>query len=473
MGGGGGGEGGEETSLPRATGGGEGVCAAREPDSADGERVVCLGAAFPGRTPDHPDADLPLINFRFSLRCRKAKNSLARTGHQRGMGWLQRGGRETEASAPPRSEPKPRPSSAATLSERAAMDSRYRPHTPSTLRTVRSFGAQLGSTLPEERGSSPLFVRASFEVRCETDWGESVAVVGSTAQLGAWRPEAGMRMTTNQRIYPSWRSEPLLLSEVLELEYKFVVIGPDGNAARARLRRRRRPTTTTPHRPPLACLRRAGAVGAAAAQPAARPPVGERGAGRRRLGPAEQHAAAVAGGPALARAAHRQRAGRLVRARADRARAGGRARRRVRQQRAGPPPGSSLPTAFPRPLSSPLCRLRPPASRRAPPAAAAPTRQAPREASGIAPAVDMTVDLPAGRLLVVQQHLPFNVAQAEDGSWGGARGESSAAAGRGHVPDGSSSSRRRVGRVGLARDEHAGRAAHDGILERRGETRTH
>ena len=103
------------------------------------------------------------------------------------------------------------------------MDSRYRPHTPSTLRTVRSFGAQLGSTLPEERGSSPLFVRASFEVRCETDWGESVAVVGSTAQLGAWRPEAGMRMTTNQRIYPSWRSEPLLLSEVLELEYKFVL----------------------------------------------------------------------------------------------------------------------------------------------------------------------------------------------------------------------------------------------------------
>ena len=46
VGGGGGGEGGEETSLPRATG------AAREPDSADGERVVCLGAAYPGRTPD-------------------------------------------------------------------------------------------------------------------------------------------------------------------------------------------------------------------------------------------------------------------------------------------------------------------------------------------------------------------------------------------------------------------------------------
>ena len=369
MGGGGGGEeGGEETSLPRATatGGGEGVCAAREPDSADGERVVCLGAAFPGRTPD-PDADLPLINFRFeltkSLRCRKAKNSLARTGHQRGMGWSQRGGRE-RLQLLPASEPKPK-ATHPRLSERAAMDSRYRPHTPSTLRTVRSFGAQLGSTLPEERGSSPLFVRASFEVRCETDWGESVAVVGSTAQLGAWRPEAGMRMTTNQRIYPSWRSEPLLLSEVLELEYKFVVIGPDGNAARARLRRRRRPTTTTPHRPPLACLRRAGAVGAAAAQPAARPPVGERGAGRRRLGPAEQHAAAVAGGPALARAAHRQRAGRLVRARADRARAGGRARRRVRQQRAGPPPGSSFPppsrgpSPAPCAVSAPLPRVEP------------------------------------------------------------------------------------------------------------------
>jgi len=50
----------------------------------------------------------------------------------------------------------------------------------------------------------------------------------------------------------------------------------------------------------------------------------------------------------------------------------------------------------------------------------------------------MTVDIPAGRLLVVQQHLPFNVTQAEDGSWGGARGERSVAAGRGHVPDGPS-----------------------------------
>ena len=93
--------------------------------------------------------------------------------------------------------------------------------------------------LPEERGSSPPFPSlspgnlVSFEVRCDTEPRETVVVVGSTAQLGAWKSGRGVRMTTNQRIYPSWRSETLLLSNVSELEYKFVVVGPDGHVARS------------------------------------------------------------------------------------------------------------------------------------------------------------------------------------------------------------------------------------------------
>jgi len=97
---------------------------------------------------------------------------------------------------------------------------------PGEMRSVRSFGAHLGMPPAEERlnGLTPLFVRVSFEARVETEMGEVVVVCGEAAQLGAWEPEHGVRMTTYESIYPIWRCEPLLLSEMGEIQYKFVII---------------------------------------------------------------------------------------------------------------------------------------------------------------------------------------------------------------------------------------------------------
>jgi len=103
------------------------------------------------------------------------------------------------------------------------------------LPNVQSFGAQLGSLAEAESSqgpSRPLFTRVSFQVRCETEWGETVAVVGDVPQLGAWEPVSGVRMMTTEELYPVWNCEPLLLSESVELEYKFVVLGPSNDAVR-------------------------------------------------------------------------------------------------------------------------------------------------------------------------------------------------------------------------------------------------
>ena len=90
------------------------------------------------------------------------------------------------------------------------------------LPTAQSFGAHLGTigSAKDEEGPNPWFVPTSFEVRAETQWGETVVVVGSAAALGSWNPAHGLRMTTNAGQYPVWRCDPLLLCAD-ELEFKF------------------------------------------------------------------------------------------------------------------------------------------------------------------------------------------------------------------------------------------------------------
>jgi hypothetical protein len=101
------------------------------------------------------------------------------------------------------------------------------------MRSVRSFGAHLGMPLVDDLlAAPPLFVRLSFEVRVETQWGETVAVVGDAEQLGAWQPERGVRMSTCDATYPIWRCEPLLLSEDGAIEYKFVVMNESTGSVR-------------------------------------------------------------------------------------------------------------------------------------------------------------------------------------------------------------------------------------------------
>lgn len=101
----------------------------------------------------------------------------------------------------------------------------------------RSVGASLASragwqTLKDESpgGGNKLFVRGSIECRVKTQWGDSVVMCGSTEQLGGWRPERALRMTTDDAIYPVWRCEPLLLCADDGVEFKFVVLKADGTA---------------------------------------------------------------------------------------------------------------------------------------------------------------------------------------------------------------------------------------------------
>ena len=59
--------------------------------------------------------------------------------------------------------------------------------------------AALGSIVRSEELSGRLFVRCSIEVRCETQWGDTVVIVGSTEQFGMWRPDRALRLATEAR----------------------------------------------------------------------------------------------------------------------------------------------------------------------------------------------------------------------------------------------------------------------------------
>ena len=87
--------------------------------------------------------------------------------------------------------------------------------------SVSSHLSQLGRA---EEKSMRLYVRASFEVRAETEWGDYVVITGSSEQLGDWRPERGLRMVTTEATYPIWQCEPLLRCTSDTIEYKFCIM---------------------------------------------------------------------------------------------------------------------------------------------------------------------------------------------------------------------------------------------------------
>mmetsp|Transcript_19360 Transcript_19360/g.46606 ORF Transcript_19360/g.46606 Transcript_19360/m.46606 type:complete len:769 (+) Transcript_19360:64-2370(+) len=67
-----------------------------------------------------------------------------------------------------------------------------------------------------------------FEVRCDTDFGEEVRVVGSHDRLGNWISLKGCRCQTDNGSFPVWRSPALLLSGD-RVEYKYVRVRTDGS----------------------------------------------------------------------------------------------------------------------------------------------------------------------------------------------------------------------------------------------------
>jgi len=65
-------------------------------------------------------------------------------------------------------------------------------------------------------------IEITFSVECKTEMGETVAIVGSIAELGSWRAEDAKKLETGPETFPVWKSEPFSASS--DFEYKFVIL---------------------------------------------------------------------------------------------------------------------------------------------------------------------------------------------------------------------------------------------------------
>ena len=70
-----------------------------------------------------------------------------------------------------------------------------------------------------------------FQVKAETIMGESIAIIGSTPELGMWQVEDCIHLNTSEQDYPLWWIELDLLAVDGEnkIEYKYIRLLDDGN----------------------------------------------------------------------------------------------------------------------------------------------------------------------------------------------------------------------------------------------------
>eukprot|EP00746_Dinoflagellata_sp_MGD_P139424 gnl/MRDRNA2_/MRDRNA2_72886_c0_seq2.p1 gnl/MRDRNA2_/MRDRNA2_72886_c0~~gnl/MRDRNA2_/MRDRNA2_72886_c0_seq2.p1 ORF type:complete len:350 (+),score=66.89 gnl/MRDRNA2_/MRDRNA2_72886_c0_seq2:82-1131(+) len=66
-----------------------------------------------------------------------------------------------------------------------------------------------------------------FQLRAETQFGETLKIVGSDRYLGSWNVENAVALHTSPFLYPLWTVEVVGVS--LPLEYKYIKIGVHGN----------------------------------------------------------------------------------------------------------------------------------------------------------------------------------------------------------------------------------------------------
>jgi len=66
-------------------------------------------------------------------------------------------------------------------------------------------------------------VAVTFDIRVETNWGDTALLVGSTRELGEWRPQDGVRMSTDASSYPVWTARTSLPANS-HVEYKVVIL---------------------------------------------------------------------------------------------------------------------------------------------------------------------------------------------------------------------------------------------------------
>ena len=72
---------------------------------------------------------------------------------------------------------------------------------------------------------------AVFDVRVETQWGDTAVLVGSVPALGSWQPERGLRLATDEDCYPIWKGKLASLGYTNGIvEYKVVILRADGSA---------------------------------------------------------------------------------------------------------------------------------------------------------------------------------------------------------------------------------------------------
>lgn len=79
------------------------------------------------------------------------------------------------------------------------------------------------------RNETPCFLVLKFRLaHAETQWGESLRVVGGCPELGSWKPEEGVSLGTCESSYPAWRSQEVSFNlpspkcQSLTLRYKYV-----------------------------------------------------------------------------------------------------------------------------------------------------------------------------------------------------------------------------------------------------------
>tara|TARA_B110001452_G_scaffold239848_1_gene221082 strand:+ start:415 stop:1233 length:819 start_codon:yes stop_codon:yes gene_type:complete len=68
-----------------------------------------------------------------------------------------------------------------------------------------------------------------FKVKCETHFGDTVRVVGSTTALGCWDPARGLVLRTDEDTYPYWSCSAQTMGAE-DQEYKLVILrAPDSH----------------------------------------------------------------------------------------------------------------------------------------------------------------------------------------------------------------------------------------------------
>eukprot|EP00915_Cephaloidophora_sp_WS-2016_P000681 GHVH01000868.1.p1 GENE.GHVH01000868.1~~GHVH01000868.1.p1 ORF type:complete len:259 (+),score=39.27 GHVH01000868.1:84-860(+) len=71
-------------------------------------------------------------------------------------------------------------------------------------------------------------MKIEFQIAIETNFGDSVALVGSQNQLGNWNLDESQLCHTDAKLFPSWKTGVIDIENIdQELEFKFVVVNSD------------------------------------------------------------------------------------------------------------------------------------------------------------------------------------------------------------------------------------------------------